>query len=102
MSVENIINEAWENKDQVNQNSDQKLKDTINQVIEDLDSGKSRVAEKIDGEWVTHQHLKKAIMLSFRIHGMETLDGPYSAWSCLLYTSPSPRDVEESRMPSSA
>ena len=26
--------------------------------------------------------------------------GPYS--SCLLYTSPSPRDVEESRMPSSA
>ena len=23
-------------------------------------------------------------------------------WSCLLYTSPSPRDVEESRMPSSA
>ena len=76
MSKENIINEAWENKDQVNQNSDQKLKDTVNQVIEDLDSGKSRVAEKIHGEWVTHQHLKKAIMLSFRIHGMETLDGP--------------------------
>ena len=23
-------------------------------------------------------------------------------WICLLYTSPSPRDVEESRMPSSA
>ena len=23
-------------------------------------------------------------------------------WACLLYTSPSPRDVEESRMPSSA
>ena len=23
-------------------------------------------------------------------------------WTCLLYTSPSPRDVEESRMPSSA
>ena len=23
-------------------------------------------------------------------------------WCCLLYTSPSPRDVEESRMPSSA
>ena len=79
MSIEKIINEAWENKDQVNQNSDQKLKDTINQIIEDLDSGKSRVAEKIDGEWVTHQHLKKAIMLSFRMYGMENLDGPYSS-----------------------
>mgnify|MGYP003301453635 CR=1 FL=1 len=100
MSLEKIINDAWENKDQVNQNSDQNLKDAINQVIADLDSGKSRVAEKINGEWVTHQHLKKAIMLSFRIYPMENLNGPYS--SCLLYTSPSPRDGLLSRMPSSA
>ena len=40
MSLEKIINHAWENKDQVNQNSDQNLKDSINQVISDLDSGK--------------------------------------------------------------
>ncbi len=39
MSLENIINEAWKNKDQVNQNSDKNLKDTINQIIDDLDSG---------------------------------------------------------------
>ena len=55
MSIEKIINEAWENRDQVSQNSDQSLKDAINQVISDLDSGKSRVAEKINGEWITHQ-----------------------------------------------
>ena len=60
MSLEKIINQAWENKDQVNQNSDQSLKDAINQIIGDLDSGKSRVAEKINGEWITHQHIKKA------------------------------------------
>ena len=78
--IEKIINEAWENKDQVNQNSNQSLKDTINKVISDLDSGKSRVAEKINGEWITHQHLKKAIMLSFRIYPMENLNGPYSSW----------------------
>ena len=77
---EEIINDAWENKDQVNQNSDKSLKSTINQIIDDLDSGKARVAEKVNGEWITHQHIKKAIMLSFRIHGMETLSGPYSAW----------------------
>ena len=80
MSIEKIINDAWENKDQVNPNSDQSLKDAINQVISELDSGKSRVAEKINGEWVTHQHLKKAIMLSFRIYPMENLNGPYSSW----------------------
>ena len=76
--IEKIINDAWENKDQVNQNSDKSLKDAVNQIIDDLDSGKVRVAEKINGEWVTHQHL------------------------CLLYTSPSPRDRQKSRMPSSA
>ena len=80
MSIENIINEAWENKDQVSQNSDNSLKDAVNQIIDDLDSGKARVAEKINGEWVTHQHLKKAIMLSFRMYPMENLNGPYSSW----------------------
>ena len=80
MSIENIINEAWENRDQVSQNSDKSLKDTVNQIIDDLDSGKARVAEKINGEWVTHQHLKKAIMLSFRMYPMENLNGPYSSW----------------------
>ena len=80
MSIEKIINDAWENKDQVNPNSDQSLKDTINQVMSDLDSGKSRVAEKVNGEWITRQHLKKAIMLSFRIYNMENLNGPYSSW----------------------
>ena len=80
MSLEKIINDAWEIKDQINQNSDQKIKDAVDQVIKDLDSGKSRVAEKINGEWITHQHLKKAIMLSFRIYPMENLNGPYSSW----------------------
>ena len=78
MSIENIINDAWENRDQVNPSSEQSLKDTINQVIDDLDSGRSRVAENINGEGVTHQHLKKAIMLSFRLYPMENLNGPYS------------------------
>ena len=78
MTLEKIINDAWEKKDQINQNSDQSIKDAINQVIKDLDSGKARVAEKINGEWKTHQHLKKAIMLSFRIYPMENLNGPYS------------------------
>ena len=78
--IKKIINDAWENKDQVSQNSNKPVIDSINQIIEDLDQGKVRVAEKINGTWVTHQHIKKAIMLSFRIHGMETLSGPYSSW----------------------
>jgi len=78
--LEKIINDAWENKDQIDQNSDESIIKTINQIIDDLDQGNVRVAEKINGKWVTHQHIKKAIMLSFKIHGMETLSGPYSSW----------------------
>ena len=37
MSLEKIINDAWDIKDQINQNSEQKIKDAINQVIDDLD-----------------------------------------------------------------
>ena len=80
MSIEKIINEAWEKKDQVNKNSDRSLIDSINKIIEDLDQGKIRVAEKINGEWTTHQYIKKAVMLSFRVYEMETLSGPYSSW----------------------
>ena len=80
MSIENIINDAWINKDQINPSSEKKIKDTIDKIIDDLDSGKIRVAEKINGEWVTHQYIKKGIMLSFRIYGMEALSGPYSSW----------------------
>ena len=79
-NLEKIINYAWENKDQINQNSEESIINSVNQIIEDLDQGKLRVAEKIDGNWTTHQYIKKAIMLSFRIHGMEVLSGPYSSW----------------------
>ena len=78
--IEKIINEAWNKKEEINKNSDKKIIDVINQTIKDLDAGSVRVAEKIQGSWITHQYLKKAIMLSFRIYEMESLIGPYSSW----------------------
>ena len=78
--IEKIIDEAWENKEQINKDSSSSIINSINKIIEDLDNGTIRVAEKIDGEWFTHQYVKKAIMLSFRIHNMEALTGPYSSW----------------------
>ena len=78
--IKKIIDEAWQNKDQIDKDSSKQIIDSINQIIEDLDKGEIRVAEKINDEWLTHQYIKKAIMLSFRIHSMEALTGPYSSW----------------------
>ena len=44
-------------------------------AIAALDSGEARIAEKADGEWVVHQWLKKAVLLSFRLNPMEAIAG---------------------------
>lgn len=51
------------------------VKAAVTAAIELLDSGKARVAEKIAGEWVTHQWLKKAVLLSFRINDNQVMEG---------------------------
>ena len=79
-SFENIINEAWNNKGQVNSKSSKKLLNAISKTIELLDSGEIRVAEKKNGGWVVNQWIKKAILLSFRVNKMKISKGPYAAW----------------------
>ena len=43
------------------------VRDAVAHVIDELDAGRLRVAEKRDGAWVTHQWIKKAVLLSFRL-----------------------------------
>ncbi|MBN8477419.1 MAG: 2,3,4,5-tetrahydropyridine-2,6-dicarboxylate N-succinyltransferase [Burkholderiales bacterium] len=43
------------------------VREAVAQVIAELDAGRLRVAQKIDGAWVTHQWIKKAVLLSFRL-----------------------------------
>mgnify|MGYP001382955363 CR=1 FL=1 len=77
---EEIIDKAWEDREQINKNSDQNILDTIKETINLVDNGKIRVAEKKNNEWIVHQWIKKAILLSFRINEMYTLPGPYATW----------------------
>jgi len=79
-SFENVINEVWNNKNQVNSKSDKKILNAIGETIELLDSGKIRVAEKKNNQWHVNQWIKKAILLSFRVNKMKASKGPYSTW----------------------
>ncbi|AAO26943.1 2,3,4,5-tetrahydropyridine-2-carboxylate N-succinyltransferase [Buchnera aphidicola str. Bp (Baizongia pistaciae)] len=68
-TLKNIINKTFDNKLNIHQhNVDQKTTDAINQVLHMLNIGKLRVSEKINGFWITHQWLKKAILLSFLVN----------------------------------
>ena len=53
------------------------LINTVNEVIDGLDSGRLRVAEKINNDWQVHQWLKKAILLLFRLHPNEVIDAGF-------------------------
>ena len=77
---ENIINTAWDNKDSINGQSDQSILSAIKDTVELVDNGALRVAEKKDNEWIVHQWIKKAILLSFKTNEMQTLAGPYATW----------------------
>ena len=52
--------------------------EAIEETIALLNKGEIRVAEKLDGDWIVHDWIKKAILLYFRVSKMETHEiGPY-------------------------
>ncbi|GBG03561.1 2,3,4,5-tetrahydropyridine-2,6-dicarboxylate N-succinyltransferase [Azospira sp. I13] len=66
--LQQIIEDAWENRTSLQPGSaPAKIGEAVDHVLEQLDKGQLRVAEKIDGDWVTHQWIKKAVLLSFRL-----------------------------------
>ncbi|WP_025870649.1 2,3,4,5-tetrahydropyridine-2,6-dicarboxylate N-succinyltransferase [Methylobacillus glycogenes] len=71
-----IIEDAFERRAEITPaTASAEIKDAVFSVIADLDSGKLRVAERTDGQnWVTHQWIKKAVLLSFRLEDNVLLD----------------------------
>jgi len=74
-----IIEQGFENRAGITpHNADARLKEAVDTVITQLDEGKLRVAEKIDGQWTTHQWLKKAVLLSFRMEDNSFVKGGFT------------------------
>ncbi|KZE33346.1 2,3,4,5-tetrahydropyridine-2,6-dicarboxylate N-succinyltransferase [Crenobacter luteus] len=79
--IQALIEEAFEKRADITPATvSPELKAAIGQVIDELDAGRLRVAEKIDGEWTTHQWVKKAVLLSFRIRDNGLLDDGVSRY----------------------
>ncbi len=69
-----IIEQAWNDRSKL---KDPEVIQMIEGIIEDLDQGKERVAEKVDGSWVVNEWIKKAVILYFPTRKMEKLQaGP--------------------------
>jgi 2,3,4,5-tetrahydropyridine-2-carboxylate N-succinyltransferase len=72
-STQATIEEAFEQRATITpQNAPDILRAAIEDVLEQLDGGALRVAEKRNGIWTVNEWLKKAVLLSFRINDNET------------------------------
>ncbi|MGK2960353.1 MAG: 2,3,4,5-tetrahydropyridine-2,6-dicarboxylate N-succinyltransferase [Candidatus Malihini olakiniferum] len=79
--LQNVIETSFERRLDITPTSvDSVTKEAVNQVIDLLSSGALRVAEKTNGEWVTHQWLKKAVLLSFLINDNQLIEGTETSY----------------------
>jgi 2,3,4,5-tetrahydropyridine-2-carboxylate N-succinyltransferase len=78
-NIKNIIEQAFARRAQITPgNVEAPIKNAILNAIEELDTGKARVAEKKNGKWVVNEWLKKAVLLYFRIEDNNQIPGGFT------------------------
>lgn len=77
MSLENIINEAFENRENITP-ADSDVVNAVNEAIAQIESGKARVAEPTTDGWQVNEWLKKAVLLSFRLNDNAKIEDGYT------------------------
>jgi 2,3,4,5-tetrahydropyridine-2-carboxylate N-succinyltransferase len=77
--LQSVIEAAFENRAQISPaNADPAVRTAVNEVLAGLDAGTLRVAEKAGDEWTTHQWVKKAVLLSFRLEDNSVIRDGYT------------------------
>src|SRR5262245_8867055 len=73
--LQTVIESAWDQRDTISPATRGEAREAVETALDPLDGGKLRVAEKVGSAWVVHQWLKKAVLTSFRLKGMELIAG---------------------------
>lgn len=69
--MKNIIENAWNDRSLLDK---EEVRECICNVIDKLDKGELRIAEKVDGKWIINEWLKKAVLMYFPINKMEVCE----------------------------
>ena len=78
MGLRQAIEGLWDERDSLSTSTSGPARDAVEAALEQLDSGELRVASPQDGGWTVHEWLKKAVLLSFRLHDSAAMEG--GAW----------------------
>jgi 2,3,4,5-tetrahydropyridine-2,6-dicarboxylate N-succinyltransferase len=73
--LQQAIDAAWEEREALGPETHGEVRRMVDEAIGALDRGEARIAEQVDGKWIVHQWLKKAVLLSFRLNPMEAIGG---------------------------
>ena len=74
-ALQTAIDDAWQRRDTLGPDTRGPAREAVEAALAALDSGEARVAERIDGVWVVHEWLKKAVLLSFALNAMRLVPG---------------------------
>lgn len=78
ISLQALIEQEYEQRQTLSpENAPQELILAVDRIMTELDQGHIRVAEKKEGEWVVHQWIKKAVLLSFKLNSNEIMDAHF-------------------------
>jgi len=80
MNLATVIDQAWDSREMLGASTTGTVREAVEQALADLDAGRARVAEKVGDEWLVHQWLKKAVLLSFRLNDMRLVEGYPGNW----------------------
>ena len=72
---QSVIERAWDERETIGPSTRGEIRLAVDAALAALDRGEARIAEKSGGEWIVHQWLKKAVLLSFRLNPMEAIAG---------------------------
>lgn len=76
-----IIEDAFEQRDRISPKSgSEEVRSAVARALDALDAGTARVAEPTDDGWVVNEWLKKAVLLSFRLHDNRAIDGGHTRY----------------------
>jgi 2,3,4,5-tetrahydropyridine-2-carboxylate N-succinyltransferase len=79
IDLQQAIERAWDKRTDISPaNAPAAVREAVSAVLAEIDAGRLRVAEKQGGDWVTHQWVKKAVLLSFRLRDNEIMQGGYT------------------------
>ncbi len=79
--IKQVIDRAWDDRLSITPSTTGDVRNAVDAILSQLDSGALRVAQKENGVWQVNEWIKKAVLLSFRLNSNTRMtSGEFTWW----------------------